>query len=95
MHTQTIRNLLISLTFAAGLSACATSSTVSTTSAESQDTHFWQAARPKTERDYKRDQSRCSETHQVQTTEPMEADSLSFEGYRSCMLERGYVLRTY
>ncbi len=58
-------------------------------------THFWQAETAKTERDYKRDQSRCAQNHQVAPDEAMPADSLSFERYRNCMIEKGYVLRTY
>ncbi len=88
MSWQVFRKLIF-LPLAVGLGACA---------ADGQSnlaTHFWQAETAKTERDYRRDQSYCSEMHQVEPTAPITTDSLSFEGYRNCMIERGYVLRTY
>lgn len=90
MNQKTLCNLLISLPFAATLGACANSGLM-----RADATHFWQAETAKNERDYQRDQSKCAQTHHVEPDGAMPADSLSFERYRNCMIEKGYVLRTY
>ena len=89
MNQKTFRNLMISLPLVVVLGACAAGGQ------SNLATHFWQADAAKTERDYQRDQGHCSKAHQVEPTAPITKDSLSFEGYRNCMIERGYVLRTY
>ncbi len=89
MNIQAFRKLIFFLPFVAALGACAAGGQ------SNLATHFWQADAAKTERDYQRDQSHCSKAHQVEPTEPLTKESLSFEGYRNCMIERGYVLRTY
>ena len=89
MTQHKFRNLMLSLPLVLGLGACATGGQ------SSLATHFWQADAAKTERDYKRDQGYCSKAHQIEPSAPITKDTLSFEGYRNCMIERGYVLRTY
>lgn len=89
MRKQAFRNLIFFLPFAIGLGACAAGGQ------SNLATHFWQADAAKTERDYRRDQSHCLQAHQLEPNAPITKDSLSFEGYRNCMIERGYVLRTY
>ena len=92
MNIQAIRNFMIFLALAVGISACASTNF---DASEHHATHVWHAKEAKTDRDYKLDQSACSDTHQVTTSEPMTKDSLSFEGYHNCMLTKGYVLRHY
>ena len=90
MSRQEFLNLLILIPFAISLGACASSG-----AQQANATHFWQADTAKTERDYKRDQTLCAQTHQIDAEQAMPADSFSFERYRDCMIEKGYVLRTY
>jgi len=90
MNRKTLRNLLILVPFTIAVGSCANGGLM-----QADATHFWQAETVKTERDYKRDQSKCAQTHRVEPDEAMPADSLSFERYRTCMIEKGYVLRTY
>lgn len=66
-----------------------------TAQAGTSATHYWQSKRQAGTSDYQRDNSRCGQMNDVSTQSPMAYDSESFEAYRQCMIERGYVLRTY
>ncbi len=92
MSIHAIRNLIAILPLALGLGACAGTPL---DTAERQVTHYWYAQEAQTNRDYKLDQAQCSDAHEIPKAEPLMKDSLSFEGYRDCMLAKGYVLRNY
>ena len=68
--------------------ACATESSL-------QATHYWQTKEAKTERDYKIDNGTCQDNTGIEQPTTMQSESPSFEAYRDCMVEKGYVLRTY
>lgn len=57
-------------------------------------THYWEAADSKTEHQYKLDQNACNSGSPADSGE-FNASSPEFEAYRECMINRGYVLRTY
>ena len=88
MNQRNLRNLLILITFPVVFAACATSDL-------ERPTHFWQATDAKTERDYQRDNDACHEQFGDEESSPMRADTPSFEAYRNCMVEKGYVLQSY
>ena len=80
--------LLILIPFSILFAACATESPL-------QATHFWQAKEAKTQRDYKIDNGNCQDSNGIKQPATMQQESPSFEAYRDCMVEKGYVLRTY
>ena len=90
MNFKAIRNLITIPVLAIGLAACASS-------ANDPNTHRyqWYAKEAKTERDYKVDQAHCHDAHEMEPGKPVALDSLSIEGYRNCMMAKGYVLRHY
>lgn len=100
---MTIRNTLANTAKAAGIvafallsTACASTQSATETSAQADAaTHYWQSKRQADATDYDRDNSHCGQQSDVSTANPMAYDSESFEIYRQCMIERGYVLRTY
>ena len=61
---------------------------------ERKPTHRWEAA-AKSERTYEADNASCESANGTHASNPMLADSDSFQAYKDCMLSRGYVLRTY
>jgi len=63
-------------------------------SPQTKPTHYWDAA-AKPESRYQSDNSACEAAHGAQASNPMLADSGAFQSYKDCMVERGYVLRTY
>ncbi len=79
---------LIFISFPFLFMACAMESTL-------QATHYWQAKNAKTERDYKIDNGNCQDVTGIEQIAAMQTESPSFEAYRDCMVEKGYVLRTY
>ena len=88
MKTKSLKILSI---FACGLllSACAATQTEG-------PTHYWDGVgSAKTQSDYRSDNLACSGQSQADSGAAMDTDSLSFENYRDCMVEKGYVLRTY
>ena len=86
-NLKTIK-LLILIFFFMLIAACATETSL-------QATHYWQAQEAKTERDYKVDNGDCRHITGLEEPEAMQSESPSFEAYRDCMVEKGYVLRTY
>ena len=90
MSTQAIRNFITIPVLAIGLAAC-----TSTTTNPAKQYDVWYAKEAKTERDYKLDQTQCYDAHEMQPGQPVALDSLSFEGYRDCMVAKGYVLKQY
>ncbi len=88
MNIRSILKALILISFSFFIAACATNSS-------QQPTHYWSAKHAKTERDYKVDNGNCQDLNGIPKPEPMLSDSPSFEAYRDCMVEKGYVLRTY
>ena len=99
--TRTAIRTLATLGLASLLAACASAPAApsapqdQTPQASNAATHYWQAKRQANESDYNRDNSQCGQLNQISTDNPMAYDSDSFESYRQCMIERGYVLRTY
>lgn len=61
---------------------------------QTKPTHYWDAA-AKPESRYQSDNSACEAANGAMAANPMVADSGAFQAYRDCMIERGYVLRTY
>ena len=88
MSKTNFRNILIIIPFSIVFSACATSES-------DNPTHFWKAAEAKTERQYQRDNNACHEQFGLEDKAPMPAETPSFEAYRHCMVDRGYVLQSY
>lgn len=88
MNNQNILNLLIAISFSTLLAACAAAPSA-------QATHYWQAEKAKTEREYSIDHGACHEQYGTGDSNPMRPASPSFEAYRQCMVEKGYVLRSY
>lgn len=88
MNKQSLRNLLFLIPFSTLVAACATAPIES-------PTHYWQAKAAKTERDYRIDNSACHEQFGIDNDSPLLTESPSFEAYSQCMVEKGYVLRTY
>ena len=88
MSKRILRNLLILIPFSALFAAC-------TTSGIERPTHRWQATEAKTERQYQRDNYACHEQFGLEKSAPMPAETPSFEAYRNCMVDRGYVLQSY
>jgi len=87
LHMNAIRifGLIVVATFTLGCAATSTSKSPA-------PTHYWEADVP--QHTYNRDNQTC----QSQTGEngkSFEGDSLSFQKYRNCMIEKGYTLRTY
>ena len=90
MNIRTIRNFMTVPVLAIGLAACA-----STATNPAKHYDVWYAKEAKTERDYKLDEAQCYDDHELEPRQPVALDSLSFEGYRDCMMAKGYVLRQY
>ena len=88
MNKQAFRTLLIFISFFSVVAACSTSPVET-------PTHYWQAKEAKTERDYKIDHGTCHEQFGIEEHTPLLTESPSFEAYSNCMVEKGYVLRTY
>ena len=88
MSKQNFRNLLILITFPLLFAACASNDL-------QHPTHYWQAKDAKTERDYRVDNDVCHQQFGDEEPTLMLAESPSFEAYRNCMVERGYVLQSY
>ena len=88
MNKQSIRNILILMTFSSIFVACSTSSNLA-------PTHYWQAKEAKTGRDFRVDNRTCHEEFGIEEATPLPSESPSFEAYSHCMIEKGYVLRTY
>jgi hypothetical protein len=63
-------------------------------SSQTKPTHYWDAA-AKPETKYQSDNSACESANGAEASNPMLADSGAFQAYKDCMVERGYVLRTY
>lgn len=63
-------------------------------SGQVKPTHYWDAA-AKPESKYQSDNSACETANGAEASNPMVADSGAFQAYKDCMVERGYVLRTY
>lgn len=63
-------------------------------SSPTKPTHYWDAA-AKPEAKYQSDNSACESANGAEASNPMLADSGAFQAYKDCMVERGYVLRTY
>lgn len=90
MNIQAIHSFMAIPVLAIGLAGCAGTAT---NPAKHYD--VWYAKEAKTERDYKLDQAQCYDAHELVPRQPVALDSLSFEGYRDCMMAKGYVLRHY
>lgn len=88
MNKKISRNILILIPFSALAVACSTSPI-------ERPTHYWQAKEAKTERDYKVDNNACHEQFGIDEATPLPTESPSFEAYSHCMIDRGYVLRSY
>ena len=88
MNKLNARNLLILISFSALIAACSTSP-------REHPTHYWQATDAKTEREYRIDNDTCNSQLGIDDAIPMPTESPSFEAYRNCMVEKGYVLRSY
>ena len=88
MSKQNFRNLLILISFSLLFAACASNGI-------NHPTHFWQATAAKTEREYRIDNDACHVRFGVEESTQMRAESPSFEAYRNCMVEKGYVLHSY
>lgn len=78
--------LIAAAIFAAG---CASSQTTNSAA----PTHYWEAAVP--QHTYNRDNQTCKTETGETSSAAFEGDSLSFQKYRDCMIEKGYTLRTY
>ena len=63
-------------------------------STQTKPTHYWDAA-AKPETKYQSDNSACEAANGAEASNPMLAESGAFQAYKDCMVERGYVLRTY
>ncbi len=63
-------------------------------SSQTKPTHYWDAA-AKPETTYQSDNSACESANGAEASNPMLAESGAFQLYKDCMVERGYVLRTY
>ena len=88
MSGKDIRNIMISIPFSILIAACATGS-------REHPTHYWQAESAKTEQDYRIDNGSCQEEIGIDQDAPLPSESPSFDSYRNCMIEKGYVLRSY
>ena len=88
MNNRNLRNLLFLIPFSVLFFACATRP-------QDHPTHHWQAEKAKTEREYRIDNGACHEQFGIDETTPMPFESPSFEAYRNCMIEKGYVLRSH
>ena len=88
MSKRNFRNLLILIPFSLLFAACSSTEV-------QHPTHFWKATEAKTERDYRIDNGACHEQFGVEESTEMFAESPSFEAYRNCMVEKGYVLQSY
>ena len=88
MNQQNFHNLLILIPFSLLFAACASNGS-------DHPTHFWQETHAKTEREYRIDNDACHEQFGVEESTQMRAESPSFEAYRNCMVEKGYVLQSY
>lgn len=75
----------------AGMSGCA-----STPSADTQATHYWESSKDATQNRYRVDNLACQSSAQANAGSAIfEPGSESFDAYRDCMINRGYVLRQY
>lgn len=88
MRDLNYRNALIYIVFSLLVAACASAP-------REQPTHYWQAEKAKTERDYRMDNGACHEQLGMDEANAMDHESTSFEAYSNCMIEKGYVLRSY
>jgi outer membrane murein-binding lipoprotein Lpp len=62
---------------------------------ESKPTHYWESAHA-TENRYRVDNLACKAAAEAEPGEAaFDTTSESFQSYRDCMVERGYVLRHY
>lgn len=66
-----------------------------TSTPQEPPTHHWQAESAKTDRDYRIDNQACQQQFGMDENTPAVLESDSFEAYRSCMVAKGYVLRSY
>jgi len=61
-----------------------------------QATHYWESDSNAPERRYRVDNMACqAQTQAEQDSAMFDPDTESFEAYRECMINRGYVLRQY
>lgn len=88
MTAKNIRNILIFIPFYFLFAACAASP-------REHPTHYWQADKAKTAREYRIDNGTCNEEFAIDENAPLPTESPSFAAYRNCMIEKGYVLRSY
>ena len=57
-------------------------------------THYWTSQESNSQSEYNRDNAQCGANADLQDDRSLLMDA-SFDSYRECMIERGYVLRTY
>lgn len=86
--TKTVRNGLILAAFSVAIVGCATTQAP-------EPTHYWESSNSASSNAYRNDNSQCGDLTEMTPTAPMAAGTDSFDAYRACMIERGYVLRTY
>lgn len=84
----TARNGLFLAAFSVATVGCATTEAP-------EPTHYWESSNSATSNAYRNDNSQCADLTKITPTAPMAASTDSFDAYRACMIERGYVLRTY
>lgn len=66
------------------------------TTESSNATHYWESSRDAPENRYRADNLACQASSQVASGAAVfEPGSESFDSYRDCMINRGYVLRQY
>lgn len=83
-----VRNILILLAFSFASFGCAVTESP-------EPTHYWESSNSANSHTYRNDNSQCADLTEIKPTAPMPAGTDSFDAYRACMIERGYVLRTY
>ena len=62
-----------------------------------QPTHYWQGDQQSSRSEYKADNQACQNSAHISAADAqiLDGGSDSFATYKACMIERGYVLRTY
>ena len=92
MNIPSAKRLLVAAAMGLLLSACA--STPDNNEAPTPAaTHYWQSE--VSTQTYNRDNTVCQRTTDSTSSGELDPNSLSFQAYRDCMIEKGYTLRTY
>jgi hypothetical protein len=62
-----------------------------------QPTHYWQGGQQNSGTEYSTDNQACQNSALISAADAkiLDGGSDSFAEYKTCMIERGYVLRTY